>query len=184
VVAATNRDLFAMTRARQFREDLYYRLCVVPIVLPPLRERKEDIPLLARHFVANIAERLGKRALTPSARLLELLAEHDWPGNVRELENILECALVFADGPQLDAPPELELAVAEARRRLAPADAQPANSRVDGLSMAEVSRAHILRVLEETHWVVGGPYGAAAKLDMKRNTLNARMRKLGIRRRG
>jgi len=180
VIAATNRDLRAMTREGAFREDLYYRLNVVPIRVPPLRERKQDIPMLARHFADAAAKRL-RRVIDPlPARVLDGLLQHEWPGNIRELENVLERAVIFAEGPRLDLPDdwkaELPLPSAPAPGELEPR--QPP----EPSSLAAVSKAHILRVLEETHWVIAGPRGAAAKLEMNRSTLSARMKKLGIRR--
>lgn len=169
VVAATNRDLAAMTARRAFRDDLFYRLSVFPITLPPLRERREDIPLLVRHFIADIAARMGVPTPEPSAALLQTLAAHDWPGNIRELQNVVERAMILAEQGGLEVslhPRRAESAAAEVV------------ARSDGLE--DVSRAHILRVLEETNWVVAGPNGAAARLAMKRTTLNFRMRKLGI----
>jgi DNA-binding NtrC family response regulator len=168
VVAATNRDLAAMTARRAFRDDLYYRLSVFPITLPPLRERREDIPLLVRHFLAEVAQRMGQPTPEPTPALLDKLAGHDWPGNIRELQNVVERAMILAEHGALDVALPARVGV------LAP----PASPRSDGLE--DVSRAHILRVLEETNWVVAGPNGAAARLAMKRTTLNFRMRKLGI----
>jgi DNA-binding NtrC family response regulator len=167
VIAATNRDLKQMTAERSFREDLYYRLSVFPISVPPLRERKDDIEPLAHHFVQELATRLGKRVGTLSVRSLERLLAYDWPGNIRELQNVLERAVIFADGDTIDVP-----ALVDAPR--------PAPVRPDSQALEAISRAHILRVLNETNWVIAGPRGAAAKLQMKRTTLNFRMKKLGI----
>lgn len=163
VIAATNRDLKAMAAERKFREDLYYRLSVFPIFVPPLRERLQDVPSLTRHFLEQLSARMrtGSGPLTP--RSFERLLEYHWPGNIRELQNVLERAVILADGGEVDIP---DLGAA------APAPSPQA--------LDEVSRAHILRVLNETNWVIAGPRGAAAKLDMKRTTLNFRMKKLGI----
>jgi len=166
VVAATNRDLKAMVAQGTFREDLYYRLNVFPIVVPPLRERSQDIPLLARHFLEQMGGRMRKDIGPLSALSLERLLEHRWPGNIRELQNVLERAVILADGGSIDVP------------RLATNAPAPSVPRAEALD--EVSKAHILRILKETNWVIAGPRGAAAKLDMKRTTLNFRMKKLGI----
>ena len=184
VIAATNRDLRSMMRDGAFREDLYYRLSVVPLRIPPLRERKEDIPLLARHFVEVIATRLGKPIAPPSVNVLNRLLGYEWPGNIRELQNVLERAVIFADGPRIDLAEDLMAEASLSRTQLEPA-AVVGELAVSGptrepQSFAAVSKAHILRVLEETHWVIAGPRGAAAKLELNRTTLTARMKKLGI----
>jgi transcriptional regulator with GAF, ATPase, and Fis domain len=171
LVAATNRDLRGMVAARIFREDLYYRLNVFPIHLPPLRERRTDIPLLAQHFVGQLARRFARdiRSICPES--MARLQRYDWPGNIRELQNVLERAAIMSSGPQLEVtlpPPAVVVATPEDRP---PADV-----------LAEVDRAHILTVLERTNWVVAGPDGAAARLGLKRTTLNFRMKKLGIKR--
>lgn len=167
LVAATNRDLSAMVKARTFREDLYYRLNVFPINLPPLRSRRQDIPTLAQHFVHQLSTRLNKNARIISPTALERLQHYDWPGNIRELENVIERAMILAQGPTLDIP---QLS------RARPTDEQVPQ----GDDLAAVNRAHILGVLEATGWVVAGPHGAAARLGVKRSTLNYRMQKLGI----
>jgi len=166
VVAATNRDLKAMAAQRTFREDLYYRLSVFPIAVPPLRERRQDIPLLARYFLEQLGCRMRKGVGPLSARSLGRLLDHHWPGNIRELQNVLERAVILADGDSIDVP---QLATD------APASPTPRTQ-----ALNEVSKAHILSILKETNWVIAGPRGAAAKLDMKRTTLNFRMKKLGI----
>jgi DNA-binding NtrC family response regulator len=163
VVAATNRDLKAMVAERTFREDLYYRLSVFPILVPPLRERMQDVPALTRHFLDQLSVRMRKRSGPLTPRSLEHLLEYPWPGNIRELQNVLERAVILADGGEIEIP------------NLGP-DSLAARSP----ALDEVSRAHILRVLNETNWVIAGPHGAAAKLEMKRTTLNFRMKKLGI----
>lgn len=167
VVAATNRDLQAMAQERTFREDLYYRLCVFPIRLPPLREREGDVLLLAEHFMTQAAARLGKELRCLSSAAVEMLTRHDWPGNIRELQNVIERAVILSESPVLDVAEILP------RSRPTPPCASPDE-------LAAVSRAHILRVLDDTGWVIAGPRGAAARLGMKRSTLNARMKKLGI----
>ncbi len=183
VIAATNRDLAVMVAGRLFREDLYYRLSVFPLRMPPLRERMADIPLLAQHFVDEVAARMGRRVAPLSELALQRLMAYRWPGNIRELQNVIERAVILAEEgavtiPELASgsiPPE-PLADPVARFGAPPAGSLAPRS--DGLDA--VSRAHILHVLNETNWVVAGPHGAAARLEMKRSTLNFRMKKLGI----
>jgi formate hydrogenlyase transcriptional activator len=171
LVAATNCDLEQMVAGKQFRGDLFYRLNVFPVTLPPLRERREDIPLLVRFFAQRFAQRMHKAIETISAEAMSALAQYHWPGNVRELENIIERAVILSRGPQLEVP----------LHEMKPADKLAGNSTPSGsLTLAANEREHILRVLEETKWVVSGPTGAAARLGMKRTTLQARMQKLGI----
>jgi transcriptional regulator with GAF, ATPase, and Fis domain len=170
LVAATNRDLKAMVDARSFREDLYYRLNVFPIQLPPLRERPGDIGFLAHRFMRQFANRMNKdiRAISPAA--ICALETHDWPGNIRELQNVVERAVMLATGPEL----EISLAVEGELRKASPPSHPPV------CALSDVDRAYILSVLETTNWVVGGPHGAAVRLGLKRSTLNFRMKKLGI----
>lgn len=166
IVAATNRDLEQAVEAKAFRSDLYYRLNIFPIRLPPLRERPEDIPLLAEHFASKHAKRIGKTIESISGRMLHRLATYPWPGNVRELENRIERAIVSAHGPVLDLPlPTRNVSVAGAARTL-----------------QEVERQHIWDVLESLNWVIEGDGGAASVLGLAASTLRSRMRKLGIRR--
>lgn len=167
VVAATNRNLRQMVEEGGFRGDLYYRLNVFPIAVPPLRERASDIPLLARHFVSKYARQLGKKIESIPARALRMLNEYSWPGNVRELEHYIERAVILSRGPELEAP-----AFGTEVRGVS------LNSSVEPLAAAE--REHILRALRETNWIVGGPRGAAARLGLKRTTLESKMRRLGI----
>jgi transcriptional regulator with GAF, ATPase, and Fis domain len=182
IVAATNRDLRAMVLSRKFREDLYYRLNVFPVCLPPLRNRETDVVVLARHFVRVLSKRMGRPAPVLTPAVLERILAYDWPGNVRELHNMIERALIVTRGTELELPdfePLISVNVANSTLGDSLGDwqrGQPAD--VDGL--AAVSRAHILRVLRDTNWVIAGPNGAAARLEMKRSTLNFRMRKLGI----
>jgi formate hydrogenlyase transcriptional activator len=168
VVAATNQDLMQMVRDHQFRADLFYRLNVFPIMLPPLRERSEDIPLLVRHFVNKFAGRMNKEFSYVPNEVMELLRLHDWPGNIRELQNYIERAMILSPGPELRLPPD-EL------KRLVKRDTPSAVR-----TLAEAERDHILHVLREVNWVVGGRDGAAARLGLARTTLLYRMRKLGI----
>ena len=167
LVAATNRDLAQLVAEREFRSDLYYRVNVFPIVAPPLRERREDIPLLVRYFAQKYARRMNKAIDTIPTETMEALEQWGWPGNVRELENIIERAVILSAGPVLRVP------LAEVRPVRETSVASVAT-----LEAAE--RDHILRALRETKGLVGGPRGAAALLGMKRTTLQARMRKLGI----
>ena len=168
VVAATNQDLAQMVQDKRFRADLYYRLNVFPIAIPPLRERSEDIPLLVRHFVDKFARRMNKEVSHIPSEVMEVLQLHDWPGNVRELQNFLERALIMCSGPHLHLPPG-EL------KQMVKSDT-PAAIR----TLADAERHHILHVLQQAGWVVGGREGAAARLGVARTTLLYRMRKLGI----
>ncbi len=167
LVAATNRDLDEMVAARTFRSDLYYRLRVFPLVMPPLRERQEDIPTLVRYFVQKYARRMNRAVETIPSETLDLLVRYSWPGNIRELENLIERAVIVSPGPVLRVPlSELKL------------PAEPAAGEMLTLGAAE--REHILKALEATNWVLAGPRGAAAKLGLKRTTLQSRMQKLGL----
>ncbi len=167
VVAATNRDLGQMVEQQKFRSDLYYRLKVFPITVPPLRERAEDIPLLVRHFVQKFALRMKKRIETVPAEAMKALRSYPWPGNVRELENFIERAVILTSGPDLFVP------LAELKRAAGTTNGS-------ATTLEDVERDHILRTLRETNWVIGGVSGAAAKLGMKRTTLQSKMQKLGI----
>jgi formate hydrogenlyase transcriptional activator len=170
LVAATNTDLTKKVEEKQFRQDLYYRLNVFPITIPPLRDRKEDIPLLVRYFAQKYARRMKKPIDTIPTKAMTVLTEYHWPGNVRELENFVERAVILSRGAELRIP----FAEFKQRTKLAPA----ALSAFATLEHAE--REHIVRALGETDWVIGGPAGAAARLGLKRTTLQSRMRKLGI----
>ena len=167
VIAATNRDLGQMVEEQKFRSDLYYRLKVFPITVPPLRERAEDIPLLVRHFAQKFAVRMKKRIDTIPAEAMKALQSYPWPGNVRELENFIERAVILSPGSDLFVP------LTELKR-----PNLVNNGSVATLEDAE--REHILKALRETNWVIGGTLGAAAKLGMKRTTLQSKMQKLGI----
>jgi formate hydrogenlyase transcriptional activator len=169
LVAATNRDLAQMVDAGQFRADLYYRLNVFPITVPPLRHRPEDIPLLVRHFVRHYAQQLRKRIDTIPTEALDALTHYAWPGNVRELQNAIERSVILSPGPAL------RLALDELPRSR-PTEGSPARVR----TLEEVEREHILRVVRETNGVIGGPQGAATHLGLRRTTLLYRMEKLGI----
>ncbi|MDD2769448.1 MAG: sigma 54-interacting transcriptional regulator [Methylococcus sp.] len=166
VIAATNRNLAEEAAANRFRPDLYYRLNVFPIEIPPLRERQSDIPLLARFFLARYTQKFGKRIEDLAPAALEQLKTYAWPGNVRELENVIERAVILSPGPLLE---------------IAPLQAPRADTASGGvLELASVERDHILRVLKETRGVISGPRGAAAMLGLNPNTLRSRMQKLGI----
>jgi formate hydrogenlyase transcriptional activator len=172
LVAATHRDLAEMVQQKQFRSDLYYRLNVLPIVVPALRERSEDIPLLVSYFVAKYARRMNKRIDKVRSEDIEAMVNYAWPGNVRELQNLIERSVALSSDAVLDTSPLTELT--------RPAKASPRKAR----TLAEAEREHILQTLSETEWVVGGPYGAAVRLGVKRTTLLDKMRRLGISRPG
>jgi formate hydrogenlyase transcriptional activator len=169
VVAATHRDLEGMILEGQFRSDLYYRLNVFPISIPPLRERPEDIPLLVRHFVREAARRLHKTIDTIPSETMTALTEYHWPGNIRELENVIERAVILCRGSVLRVP------YRDLQSRIAPGHA---SEKLE--TMADVEREHIRTILKETRWVLSGPRGAARRLGLNRSTLYFRMKKLGI----
>jgi len=169
VVAATHRDLEGMMLEKQFRSDLYYRLNVVPIFLPPLRERSGDIPLLVQHFVQQLARKAGKTVNIIPSRTMDALRDYPWPGNIRELENIIERAIILSPGPVLRiSHHDLSSRIARGQ------DADRAQT------LEEVERNHILTMLKKTRWILSGPDGAAARLGLNRSTLYFRMKKLGI----
>jgi transcriptional regulator with GAF, ATPase, and Fis domain len=174
IIAATNRDLAREVREGRFREDLYYRLNVFPIQLPPLRQRREDIPLLVQFLVGKFRARLGKPIEGVSASTVQRLIDYRWPGNVRELENVLERAAILSPGPLIDIDPEMLPAGTPATVDDAARERQP----IVSLSAAE--RDHILCALKQSNWVIDGPNGAARVLDMHPNTLRSRLKKLGI----
>jgi formate hydrogenlyase transcriptional activator len=165
VIAATNQDLEDLVERRAFRADLFYRLNVFPIRIPPLRERLDDIPLLVEHFVKRFAERLGRPILHVPQDVIAALKQHSWPGNVRELQNVIERAVISARNGTL----ELPLARSNAGRAVSPPR-----------TLADVERAHIVSTLQATQGVIGGWNGAAARLGLPRTTLIARMQRLGI----
>ena len=168
VVAATNQDLAGMVSARQFRADLYYRLNVIPISLPPLRERSSDIPILVEHFVRKFSARLNRPIDTIPEEVMEFLKFHDWPGNIRELQNFIERAVVLSPGSVL-RPVLTDL------RRMTKQEPTVASR-----TLSAVEREHILEVLERTNWLIGGQDGAASRLGLPRTTLIYKMKKLGI----
>ncbi|HLN82348.1 MAG TPA: sigma 54-interacting transcriptional regulator [Candidatus Binatia bacterium] len=175
VVAATNVDLAQKVAANQFRSDLYYRLNVFPIMIPPLRERKEDIPLLVRYFAQKYAQRMKKPIDAIPMKAMAALIDYHWPGNVRELENFVERSVILSHGAELQIP------LAELRGRLnLPATVSPNASSAGIATLEHAEREHIIRALREAEWIVGGPKGAANRLGMKRTTLQSRIKKLGI----
>jgi formate hydrogenlyase transcriptional activator len=171
LIAATNRDLSALVDEQKFRQDLFYRLNVFPIHVPSLRERREDIPTLVRHFAQQFARRMKKTIETIPAETMGALTEYDWPGNIRELQNLIERAVILSPGPTLNVP---VMALNGSGRAHAPAREKETET------LEESDRRHILAALESTNWVIAGPNGAAERLGMKRSTLQFRMRKLGI----
>ena len=169
VVAATNVDLPQLVAEKKFRNDLFYRLNVFPIALPPLRERREDIPILVNFFANKFAQQMKKNIDRIPVETMQGLTDYSWPGNIRELQNLIERAVILTRGTVLQIP------LSELK--------QPSQSSADQFSsssLESVEREHILRVLRETNWVIGGPTGAAARLGLNRTTLNNRLRKLGI----
>jgi PAS domain S-box-containing protein len=172
VLAATNRDLLRMTRERTFREDLYYRLSVFPLHLPPLRDRPGDVPLLVRALVPRFAARVGKRIVAVSDDTLRRLAAYPWPGNVRELENVVERAVILATGPLLDVPADLFASHPAARAPTASG------------TLEQTERTQIEAALRQTNWVIEGERGAARILGLHPNTLRSRLRKMGLTRPG
>ena len=182
LIAATNRDLAAMVEDQKFRSDLFFRLNVFPVELPPLRERPEDIPLLVRHFAEEFSRRMSRKIETISSQAMEALCQYRWPGNIRELQNVIERSVILSSGPSLNVPiaqllpvtthaPNNEVGQAKSKRRV------PVRS-----ILAEVDRNQIVRALKEADGRIGGPDGAAARVGLKRTTFITRMKKLGIER--
>jgi formate hydrogenlyase transcriptional activator len=168
ILAATNRDLVRLVEEQKFRNDLYYRLKVFPITVPPLRERPEDIPLLVRHFTQKFAQRMKKRIETIPSEAMKALQTYFWPGNVRELENFVERAVILTQRQNL------YVSLAELKQT----PSHNTNSGTTTLEQAE--REHILKVLRNSNWTISGHSGAATKLGMKRTTLQSKMQKLNI----
>lgn len=167
LLAATNRDLVQMVDDKLFRSDLYYRLNVFPLTVPALRDRRQDIPLLVRYFVQQLARRMDKTIDTIPTETITALCRYNWPGNIRELENLIERAVILTQGTALYVP------LAELKQRAGDGIPPPT-------TLEETEREHILRILRSTKWVIGGPTGAAAQLGMKRTTLQSKMQRLGI----
>jgi formate hydrogenlyase transcriptional activator len=183
LIAATNRDLTAMVEEQKFRSDLYYRLNVFPIRIPPLRERPEDIALLVRHFTQQFARRMNKRIESISSETMNVMCDYHWPGNIRELQNIIERAVILSTGPELRVPlSDFKTNGASAAN---PEGASLSGARSENRGsmqriLEETERKQIVAALEQARWVVAGPKGAAVRLGMKRSTLQVRMQKLGI----
>ena len=167
VVAATNRDLSQMVDEKEFRADLFYRLSVFPVALPPLRDRPEDIPLLTKHFIAKYAERMNKSVEHITSETMEAMLAYDWPGNVRQLQNFVEHGVIVSKGSFFQ-PPTNQL---QNRRAQLPRSSK---------TLEDATREHIVETLAETKGVVGGRYGAAARLGLARTTLLSKMQRLGI----
>ena len=172
LIAATNANLVGRVNEKRFRSDLYYRLNVFPVLVPPLRERHEDIPLLVRHFVQKYTRRMKKLIDTIPVTAINAMSEYHWPGNVRELENFVERSVILSDDSVLQ-PPLDELA----RQKVSSLSTASADIPT---KLREVEREHILRTLKDTKWIIGGPTGAAARLGMKRTTLGSLVKRLGI----
>jgi formate hydrogenlyase transcriptional activator len=168
VIAATHRDLKQMVEDGEFRSDLFYRLHVFPLSVPPLRDRRDDISILVRHYVDKYARRMNRRIETIPSHAMEVIANYSWPGNVRELQNFIERAVILSPGSVL-RPPLAELTKTTVQ---APTSMPSA--------LEEAEREHVLRAIRESNWVIGGPNGAAARLGVKRTTLAYRIRKLNI----
>jgi transcriptional regulator with GAF, ATPase, and Fis domain len=167
VICATHRNLTEMIDEREFRADLFYRLSVFPIELPPLRERREDLGLLVRHFAMEYARRLRKPITAIAEQFMEALAHHSWPGNVRELQNVIERSVILSQGPVLTG---------------SLSDLTCAQKASAPVTLEEAESSHILQTLQETGGVAGGPNGAAARLGVRRTTLISKMRRLGLKR--
>ena len=167
LVAATNRNLAEMVKRNEFRSDLYYRLNVFPLPLPPLRTRREDIPALVKHFVDIYARRMGKQIEQIPPETMSALTSYQWPGNIRELQNFIERSVILTSGSVLHPP-------------LASLKSAPEAESLGAITLEDAERDHIRKTLEQTRWVVAGPNGAAARLGIKRSTLYFRMQKLGI----
>jgi len=167
LVAATNRDLAEMVRRKEFRSDLYYRLNVFPILMPPLRDRRGDIKALVEHFVGIFGRRMGKQIEEIPPEAMAAFSSYQWPGNIRELQNFIERSIILTSGSVLRPP------LAELKSSL------EAES-LEAITLEDAERDHIRKTLEHTRWVVAGPNGAAARLGIKRSTLYFRMQKLGI----
>jgi formate hydrogenlyase transcriptional activator len=167
LVAATHRNLVDMVKRNEFRSDLYYRLNVFPVPLPPLRARREDIPALVEHYVEIYSRRMGKQIECIPTETMAALCSHQWPGNIRELQNFIERSVILTSGNVLESPLASLRSAAEVES-------------IGPVTLEDAERDHIRKTLEQTRWVVAGPNGAAARLGIKRSTLYFRMQKLGI----
>ncbi|HTW67867.1 MAG TPA: sigma 54-interacting transcriptional regulator [Bryobacteraceae bacterium] len=170
LVAATHRDLSQMVRDKEFRADLFYRLSVFPLSLPPLRDRREDIPALVRHFIAKYSERMNKVIDVIPPEAMDAIVAYKWPGNIRELQNFIEHGVIVSSGSVFQP------ALNQLRSEKGPS----ANKTLSFKTLEDATRDHVLQTLEDTKWVVGGRHGAAARLGVARTTLIAKMRRLGI----
>jgi formate hydrogenlyase transcriptional activator len=168
IIAATNQDLWRMVEEKTFRADLYYRLSVFPISLPPLRERKDDIPAMVSYFVRRYSRQMNKSVEYVPDEVVEVLSSHHWPGNIRELQNFIERSVLVTEGSTLSP------RIAELKVLIHAATSAPSQT------LSDAERAHIMVILKETNWVIGGRNGAAARLGLPRTTLISRMQKLGI----
>ena len=168
VLAATNTNLTQLVAEKKFRSDLYYRLKVFPIDVPPLRERRDDIPLLVRYFANKYARRMGKQIESIPNETMDALSRYSWPGNIRELQNLMERAALLSAGPSLRVP------LADILNDLS------SGAATGGNALEQAEREQIIRALRDTNWVVGGAQGAAARLGLKRTSLAYKMQKLGI----
>jgi transcriptional regulator with GAF, ATPase, and Fis domain len=182
LIAATNRDLTKSVAEGKFRQDLYYRLNVFPVHLPPLRERPEDIALLAHYFISRYAAKIGRQISRVPREVMQRLSAYAWPGNIRELENVIERAVILSPGPDLVLEPG-GLPVASASAPVQ-ADTRPgvSDSPTNSLTLEQAERTHIISVLKQTQWRIDGPQGAARILSVHPNTLRSRLKKLGLRR--
>jgi formate hydrogenlyase transcriptional activator len=183
VIAATNRDLEESVRTGRFRSDLFYRLNVFPLEVPPLRERRQDIPQLAMFFLSRFAKRFGKKVDAVSKETMDRLMEYGWPGNIRELQNVIERAVILSHGPVLELDRGLLPVTPEQPPTAESRGPQHAMANPGLSSLEEVERNHVLAALERTGWVIEGSRGAAKILGLHPNTLRSRMEKLGIKRR-
>src|ERR1700726_1268807 len=179
LIAATNRDLEAMVSEQKFRSDLFFRLDVFPVHVPPLRERDGDIPLLARHFTQQFSRRMKRAIDTIPSAAMDALCRYHWPGNIRELQNVIERAVIISTGPSL----RMDVSDLKSPKAGLPversASPKPTNGALSEV-LKETERQQILKALKQSNWVVAGPHGAAAHLGMNRSTLQVRIRKLGI----
>jgi formate hydrogenlyase transcriptional activator len=179
LIAATNRDLEAMVGEQKFRPDLFFRLNVFPVHVPPLRERQGDIPLLVRHFTQQFSRRMNKVMETIPSATMDALCRYQWPGNIRELQNVVERAVIISTGSVLSVDVS-DLSFPKDSRRVEQSVSKKSTTGVLHNVLEETERGHILEALQRCNWVVAGPSGAAARLGMKRSTLQKRIHKLGI----